>query len=263
MACFDAFPAQALLQLPACRSMRTGDIPVDSGKFMARGTAQIQWFAVGVLCVAVAVAVAYAGSAVAATQYVSDQLSINMRSGPGNQYRIEKLLNSGDRLDTLGHKKGWTHVRTASGKKGYVLTRFLSEKPAARKRVADMEKRVDTLQSDNADLKKQLTQTQNGSDELGKRKRELSKKNKTLRNKLQDIRAASADAIRMSKQNKKYRGQIMKLRSDVERLKHENAALHSRRDGMTIGALILFGGIVLGLILPMLRRRPRRKWDSL
>lgn len=201
----------------------------------------------------------------AATQYVSDQLSINMRSGPGTKYRIEKLLDAGDKLDTLGSSSnGWTQVRTSSGQTGYVLTRFLSDQPAARDQVADMKQQVAQLKSDNADLKKELAQALHGSDKLGELKRNLVEQNKKLKSQLQNIRETSADAIRISKENEKYRKQLMSLRSDVDRLKHENQALQSRRDGMKIGALILFGGILLGLLLPMFRRRRSKgNWDSL
>lgn len=212
----------------------------------------------------IATSLLYAVAASAATQYVSDQLSINMRSGPGTKYRIEKLLDAGDQIDTLGSSsQGWTHVRTSSGKTGYVLTRFLSDQPAARDQVASMKQNVSKLQSNNADLKKELAQALHGSDKLGELKRDLVAQNKKLKSQLQNIRETSADAIRISKENQKYRKQLMSLRSDVDRLKHENQALQSRRSGMKIGALILFVGILLGIVLPMFRRRRKGNWDSL
>ena len=65
-------------------------------------------------------------------------------------------------------------------------------------------------------------------------------------------------------ENEQYREQIIQLKANVDRLKHQNEALRSRREGMKIGALIAFGGIVIGLVAPMLRRRRRGgSWDSL
>lgn len=222
--------------------------------------ARMRWFGVGLI----AMSLLYAAAASAAQHYVSDQLSINMRSGPGTKYRIEKQLDAGDPIDMLGSSSnGWSRVRTSSGQTGYVLTRFIADHPAARDQVAALKQKVSKLQSDNADLKKTLSQAQNGSDKLTKLKKNLVAQNKKLKSQLQNIRATSADAIRISKENEKYRKQLLSLRSDVDRLKHENQALQSRRDGMKIGALILFGGILLGLLLPMLRRRRKRNWDSL
>lgn len=188
---------------------------------MGNGTVRAHWLGVGLL----GTGLLYATAASAAMQYVSDQLSINLRSGPGAKYRIERQLDAGARLQMLGRPtNGWTQVRSAAGQTGYVLTRFVSDQPAERDRGAQ---------------------------------------NKKLKSRLADIRETSADAIRIGKENEKYRKQLMNLRSDVDRLKHENQALRSHRGGMTIGALILFAGIVLGLMLPMFRRRRKDSWDSL
>lgn len=206
----------------------------------------------------------YAAAVGAATQFVSDQLSINPRSGPGTQYRIKRQLDAGADLRTLGQpSNGWTRVRSAAGQTGYVLTRFISDQPAARDRVADLEQQVANWRSDNADLKKKLAEATHGSHALGELKRDLAAQNKQLKSQLAHIRETSADAIRIGKENEKYRQQLMNLRSDVDRLKHENQALRSHRGGMTIGALILFGGILLGLMLPLFRRRRNSNWDSL
>jgi len=208
--------------------------------------------------------IVFSGIANAATRYISDELSINMRRGPGTDYRILSLLDAGDRVETLSEDAGWTQVRVSGEGTGYVLTRFLSDEPAARTRITDAQEQTEKLKRENADLKSELSQALNGSEELGNLKRELVAENKSLKSKLQQLRETSADAVRISKENQKYREQLMSMRSDVERLRHENESLQSRRDGMKIGALILFGGIVVGLILPLFRRRNRKgSWDSL
>lgn len=206
----------------------------------------------------------FSGVADAATRYISDDLSINMRRGPGTNYRITSLLDAGERVETLSEENGWTKVRVSGEGTGYVLTRFLSSEPAARSRIERMQQQTEKLKRDNADLKNELSQALDGSEELGNLKRELVSENRSLKSKLQQLRETSADAVRISEENQKYREKIMSMRSDLERLRHENESLQSRRDGMKIGALILFGGIVVGLILPLFRRRDRKgSWDSL
>jgi len=201
--------------------------------------------------------------AAAATQYVSDELSINMRRGPGTSYRITKLLDAGEQLQTLSEDNGWTQIRDSSGSMGYVLTRFLSSEPAARTQIEQMKSQTSKLQTENAELKSELSEALNGSKELGNTKRELVEENKSLSSQLQQIRETSADAIRISDENEKFREQLLSMRSDNERLRHENEALQSRREGMKIGALIMIGGIVVGLLLPLFRKRRKGSWDSL
>lgn len=205
----------------------------------------------------------FSTAATAATQYVSDQLSINMRRGPGNNYKIMKLLDAGDQVTTLSESDGWAKIRTSSGSTGFVLTRFLSDNAAASTRIDQFQQQNQQLQQDNNDLKQELSQALHGSTQLGELKRNLVDENKNLKSELQNIRETSADAIRIGNENEKYRQQLLSLRSDVDRLKHENEALQSRREGMKIGALILIVGIAFGLLLPMFRRRRKGNWDSL
>lgn len=199
----------------------------------------------------------------AAASYVSDELSINLRRGPGNDYRISQLIEAGARVEVLDESGGWTKIRTSGGSVGFVLSRFITDQPAARDRLAAMEKRVAELEDTNAELEKELASALDGNSELGKLKRELVAENEELEKELADIKEASANAVRLRDENQRFREKILSMESEVDRLRHENEALQSRRDGMKVGALILAGGIVLGLVLPMVRRRSRSSWDSL
>lgn len=198
------------------------------------------------------------------TRYVSDRLSINLRRGPGNEYRITELLRAGARIEVLEQtEEGWSRVRTAGGEEGYVLTRLLSDTPAARERLAAMRERVARLEETNAELEKELAQTLDGSEELGKLKTELVAENEALQTEIAEIRQASADAVRISEENREFRERLLALQSEVEQLRHENRALKSRREGMKVGALVLAVGILIGLALSLLRGRRRGRWDSL
>lgn len=202
-------------------------------------------------------------SATAATRYVSDELSINMRRGPSTGYGISELLRAGTQVQTLGETNGWTQIRTPDGEQGYVLTRFLSNEPAARDRIQEIESQFQKLKQENEELHAELAQALSGSEELGKLKRELVAENEALKSQLEQIKRVSANAMEINKQNKQYRKELLVLQSQMEQLQSENKALQSRREGMKIGALILIGGIVLGLILPLFRRRRKNNWDSL
>lgn len=203
------------------------------------------------------------GIAGAATRYVSDQLSINVRRGPGTGYQIKALIEAGDKVQTLSTSNGWTKIRAANGTTGYVLTRLLSDQPAAADRLAHFKQQNQHLKKKIESLTRTTDSTQEKLASLASRNQELTQKNQQLRRELERIREVSADAIRISKQNKKYHRKLMALQSKVERLKHENQMLGSRRTGMKIGALILFAGIVVGLLLSLLRKRRSDSWGSL
>ena len=81
-----------------------------------------------------------AGAAGAETAWVSDQFEITLRSGPSTSNAIERMLNSGTRLEILetDPESGYSRVRTSGGTEGYVLTRYLMNEPAAREQLASL-----------------------------------------------------------------------------------------------------------------------------
>jgi curli biogenesis system outer membrane secretion channel CsgG len=50
--------------------------------------------------------------------------SLNVRTGPGTKYGIVLGIRGGDRLTVLERSEGWIRVRTASGKEGWVSSKF-------------------------------------------------------------------------------------------------------------------------------------------
>lgn len=204
----------------------------------------------------------YTASASAAT-YVSDELSVNMRGGPGYKYSIDELVKSGTKLDVLSQSNGWTRVRTPSGEVGYILNRLLTDEPAARDQVAALKKRVTKLEKANKALHKELSKALGGGEKLGKLKRELIAKNKQLKSEMTAIKRASKNAVKLRNQNQKFREKILTMKNEIKSLQHKNKALESRREGMTVGAFILVIGILIGIVLPMLRRRKSNNWGSL
>ena len=81
-----------------------------------------------------------------ATRYVSDELEITMRSGQGVKFGIRKMLTSGAKLEVLEtDPAGYSKVRTEQGVDGWVLSRYLSNTPSARDRIAASEQKVVNL----------------------------------------------------------------------------------------------------------------------
>ena len=75
--------------------------------------------------VAAILVLALGAPAFAATMYVRDELRINMRAGPGLEYRIVKLLRSGDRVNRKEAKDDWALVTASEGKEGWVPIGYL------------------------------------------------------------------------------------------------------------------------------------------
>lgn len=199
----------------------------------------------------------------AQTQYVSDELEVTLRTGPTTRNAIVRILKSGTPVEVLeqDEEAGWSRVRAGSAE-GWMLSRFLMNQPAARARLAQAVERQSaaerasrTAQETAQELREELAQTRQ---RLG----EVETASETMATELNDVRTASANAISLRDQNKTLRQRALDLDREMNRITQENRELRSRarREGIVIGAAILFGGIVLGLILPRLKPRRRSEW---
>jgi SH3 domain protein len=200
----------------------------------------------------------------AQTRYVSDELVITFRSGPSSQNQIIRNLSSGTRMEVLEElpDEGYSRVRLSDGTEGWVLTQYLqtmptatqrlaaaeNERAAALERVATLEDRVEELENDLNEARGTLGETQSSAEEM--------------RSELTDIRSAAANALTIRDQNETLRRQVAELTTQVDAASMEIAQLESssRQNWFIVGAAVLFGGIVIGLIAPSLR--PRRRKSS-
>jgi SH3-like domain-containing protein len=74
-------------------------------------------------------------TALAQTVYVTDDLRIAMRSGPGDEFRVLRILVAGTELEEVERSEPWVRVSLAGGPEGWVQSRYLSEELPARVQV--------------------------------------------------------------------------------------------------------------------------------
>ncbi len=80
------------------------------------------------------------------------EVSLTLRTGAGTQYRIIGSLSTGDVATILTRGDGWTKVRTAEGKEGWVSAGFLQASPPARIQLERLERNAEELRRQVADL---------------------------------------------------------------------------------------------------------------
>jgi len=132
------------------------------------------------------------GFAAAETVYVKGVMKITMRTGPGRDHKIVAMLKSGDSLEMLDSKNGWSSVETASGKQGWVLTRFITDK-------APVSLIVNKLKQQNKDLSETLENIKMQNMALN----EKAKQSKTIEDAYHRLKKESADFLTLEKQYKK------------------------------------------------------------
>jgi SH3 domain protein len=203
--------------------------------------------------------------ALAQRMYTSDELIVLLRTGPSIENAILRNMRPGTALDVLEEDAGNSYSRvrlTGSDVEGYVLTQYLTPERAARDLLVEAERtlattrgRVQALETELEELRTELGTTRSTLEEERESGSEISAE-------LADIREASANAVALRDQNEMLRRRVNELTAEVDTMSIENSRLasRSRQNWFVVGAAVLVGGIVIGLIAPSLRRTRRSSW---
>lgn len=204
----------------------------------------------------------------ARTAYVTDEQQITLRSGEGTQFRITRMLSTGDRLTVLSSdaQSGYSKVRTEGGVEGYVLTRLLIDQPVARDRLAAAEAEVRSLKAAPGELSSRLAALTDQHNALRQEHEALKQAKTQVDQEYAALQRTASNAVRIANERNELRKQLTTLTREVEDIKQQNRELENKtaQNWFLIGAGVVVGGILLGLILPHLRvRRRKSSWGSL
>ncbi|MDH3979405.1 MAG: TIGR04211 family SH3 domain-containing protein [Gammaproteobacteria bacterium] len=209
---------------------------------------------------------ALTGNALAETRYVSDKLEITMRSGKGNSYSITRMLGSGTQVEVLeiDKSKGYSRVRTKSGKEGWVLSRYLMRSQAARDRLAAAEKKLAELELEKRKLETTMTALSDEKNTLNSKLSSLDGESRKVSQELTEIRRTASSALAIDSENKELKGRVVSLERELQTVQQENEGLKDRtaRDWFMVGAAVVLLGIIVGLIIPRIRLRKKSSWDT-
>ena len=202
-----------------------------------------------------------AQSSWAATVYVSDSFEITLRTGPSTENKIIAMPSSGQPLEVLDAQGDWTQVRMhkpdGDTVEGWVLTRYLSAR-------IPWEAQAETLNAENASLKEKLAYAEMQLKEATVREQDLARKLKENTEALEGVRAEydslrnrAADYLKLEAAYEANLSKLETAESDVHRLGEEVKQLRTskRNRWFLTGALVLFSGLIIGLVLGRQRRR--------
>ncbi|NQZ52662.1 MAG: TIGR04211 family SH3 domain-containing protein [Piscirickettsiaceae bacterium] len=200
------------------------------------------------------------------TRYVSDELEITMRSGQGVKFGIRKMLKSGAKLDVIEtDPSGYSKVRTNKGTTGWVLTRYLSNTPSSRNLLEASDQKAANLELELANYKEEIQAISSQNSTTGSENLSLKETSQRLSKELDDLRSTASNAVALDNENRQLKEKLQQIDHQIQSLVIENSALKDSdaKSWFLIGAAVLFGGIILGLILPRLRLQRKSSWGNL
>lgn len=200
------------------------------------------------------------GAAAAETLYISDVLTVPLRSGPSSANRIlHRGLRSGTALEVLGRddESTFVNVRTPGGLEGWLPGQYLVEQPIARERLRQASARIDALNEELEILRGRYQNIDEARSEAESSSAALGGRVAELEQELAEIRRVSANAIQTAADNQRLSELNDRLRGEVDELLLETQQLRDnvQQRWLLIGAGLVLTGLLLGVII---KSRPRR-----
>jgi SH3 domain protein len=190
-------------------------------------------------------------------RYVGDKIWLQLRSGPGSDFRILKALPSGEHLifREQTEDKNYTKVTTDKGVEGWVLSRFLEDEPVAKEKLILSQRELVKVKAELNTLKQQTNTLSEEKSSLSGDRSSLTRENKTLEKELKRIKEISANALQLDSKNTKLTKRNQELEIQLETFTAENTRLkdNKERTFMIIGGGLIIFGIFLGLAIPAMR----------
>ena len=201
------------------------------------------------------------------TRYVSDELSIPMRTGASSKHRIVYFPKSGTPLTVkeTSDDGNFVHVSSPGGKEGWVETQYLMKQASARNRIVSVSKKLEQSRAQVKELRKKLSEIESQNKELGTQVKTSQREIKSQESSMEKLKRISANPVALANKNKSLEVQLSKLTSSNAMLTEENEELtnESTQDWFILGAAVSLGSLLFGLLITRINwKRKRHSWGD-
>lgn len=176
-------------------------------------------------------------------RYISDELSTWLRTGPGDDYRLQGTINAGEAVTVLqtNDSTRYAQIRDNNGRTAWLPIKDLSTEPSLRTRVPELENQLKTLTS----------KLNNIDDSWNQRTAEMQKK----------VAGSDSTINALQEENQQLKNELIVARKKVElaNLQLDDKQRVIIMQWFMYGGGVLGMGLLLGLTLPYLIPRRRRK----
>ncbi|MDK2847069.1 MAG: hypothetical protein PWP34_422 [Desulfuromonadales bacterium] len=186
--------------------------------------------------------------------WISDEIAVTLRRGPGNQYKILKSLASPARIEIIEDGESYFKVRAADGTEGFILKQYVTRQEPHAVISARLQNEQTVLQKKMAELTEKNQELQALQDEtrtmLQRTEAELQKvrgEYEQLREGAENITETIAERDRLQRENQQHLQKIAALKEENRYLWRNNILRW-----FFAGVGVLWLGWFLG------RRPPRR-----
>ncbi|OOH91291.1 hypothetical protein BMT54_02355 [Pasteurellaceae bacterium 15-036681] len=181
-------------------------------------------------------------TAVANTQYVTENLNTYLRKGPGDQFKISGTIQAGEKVTVIDRKDRYSLIRDSKNREAWILNNEITTTPSSKELTPQLQQKV-----------QELTIRLNNID------KEWQQRTAEMQSRTQNADKQSSDLIAQNAQ----------LKRELDILKNKNRDLEAIQNAESreimiqyfiYGGSVLGVGLLLGLLVPFIL--PRRKRNN-
>lgn len=197
----------------------------------------------------------------ASTLYVAPTAELAIRRGQGTEFKIVAMVKNGAKVEVIEETEFYKKVRLASGKEGWMLSRFLTPDPP-------LDSVVEKLRGEKIKWQEKSTATNQKIEELTL---DLA----TAREEVKKLSLEREELVHDYKTLQRDTADVVQIKQDLERTAEENSSLVKKlaviegqyntlkKDSNMYWFLAGAGVLVLGIILGKMPGPSRRRKSSL
>lgn len=196
----------------------------------------------------------------AATVYISDTLTVPLRSGPSGSHRIlNQGLPSGTILEVISvdEEAGFTQIKNQRGTQGWVRTQYLVNSPVAKVRLQQANRRITRLEKSLSEAEAKIKQLDSTSKTQRSANNAATDKIASLEEEFGQIQRVSSSAIETHEENLRLKDTNARLTDELNDIgaARDTLAANEANQGIMLGAGFILVGLLFGVLI---KARPHR-----
>jgi SH3 domain protein len=194
----------------------------------------------------------------ASTMYVNDIVEITLRTGRSLDHKILEFLQSGQRLEVQKRDDQWAQVKTADGKQGWVLARYLTPEPTSKIKLQQLEEKQNRVVEQNETLLNENQALKGENKKLAAALAATDKGLNKVRDEYEELKSESGEFLAMKAKYEKTAARLAEETRKADQLEQKAAKLERSYaiKWFLAGAGVLLFGFIIGFSLKRQRRRP-------
>jgi SH3 domain protein len=200
----------------------------------------------------------FSASVYGETMYVSDILKLTLRTGPSIENKIISVIESGQMMEVIKFGDEWSQVQLPSGKKGWVLSRYLTTSETHNIKLERLEAKHKNLMIQAAELLEENNrleaENKRVSTEFNANQEQLVKTKADY----EALKSEAAEFLTLKTDYKRAASQLAEQTAKTKQLEEELSSLEMNTyiKWFLAGSGVLIVGFIIGFSTKRQRRRP-------